>query len=180
MTLLEVVLAVLMISLVALVVTSAVNSIMGMEANGRKRLAAYEVANRLMLTYLDDPENLPSESNPIEYGSYRFLYEVELTPSRLVINRTQEATGASLQKLDRFRMIGITVYDALESDVALAAEGEPLAALSRAIDPFTPRNPDSIESLGRDQRKIGKLVGGLLGDQSEPERRGSRKRAPGQ
>lgn len=179
MTLLEVVLAVLMISLVALVVTSAVNSIMGMEANGRKRLAAYEVANRLMLTYLDDPDNLPSESNPIEYGAYRFLYEVELTPAKLVINRTQETSGASLQALDRFRMVGVTVYDALDSDVAMATEGEALAALSRTIDPFTPRNPDSIEVIGRDREKLNKYLGGLFG-QGGAERRGSKRSAPQQ
>lgn len=175
MTLLEVVLAVLMVSLVALVVTNAVSSILGMEANGRKRLAAYEVANRLMLTYLDDPDELPSEINPIEYGSYQFLYELELTPAKLVINRTQESSGSSLQALDRFRMVGVTVYDAVASDVALAAEGEALASISRAIDPFTPRNPDSIEVIGRDRGKLGKWIGGLTG-QDGPKRRGSRRR----
>lgn len=167
MTLLEVVLAVLMLSLVALIVTNAVNAIMAMEANGRKRLAAYEVANRLMLTFLDDPDNLPPKANPIEYGSYQFLYDLERTPAKLVINRTQESGGASLQALDRFRMVGVTVYEAIPSDVAIATEGEPLASISRAIDPFTPRNPDSIEVIGRDRTKLGKWLGELIGQQPQ-------------
>ncbi len=162
MTLLEVVLAVLMLSMVTLIVTNAVNSIMTMEAESRKRLAAYEVANRLMLTFLDDPDELPPKSNPISYGSYQFLYELERTPAKLVINRTQESSGSALQALDRFRMVGVTVYEALPSDVAMAIEGEALASISRAIDPFTPRNPDSIEVIGRDRTKLGKWLGELI------------------
>ena len=154
-TLLEVLLAVLLMSLTVASVMGAVSSIAAMESGGQRRLEANEIANRLMLQYLDDDRALPEKSLPITYGDHRYFWELDQTPARMVINRKQESAGASLQAVDRFRLIGVTVYDA-DRNGNFETRGEPLASLSRVIDPFAPRNPDTLETF--DAQRIGTMV----------------------
>lgn len=146
MTLLEVLLAVLLLSLTIAAVMTAVSSLAGMESNGRKRLAAHEIANRLILMYLDDEDSLPSKASPLTYGNHRFFWDLGETGATMVINRKQERNGANLQALDRFKLIEVVVYET-EGEVGSEVQGEPIAALSRVIDPAAPRNPDSLETF---------------------------------
>jgi hypothetical protein len=161
MTLIEVLLAVLMLALMMGVVMSAVSSIAGMESRGHMRLAAQEVANRLLLQYLDDERSLPRQDEAIEYGRYRFKWRLDQTLATMSINRRQESAGAGLQKLDRYRLLCVTVYEA-EQDGNFEIRGEPLASLTRIIDPFNARNPDSMVALGEDRDRLGEWIGGLL------------------
>lgn len=164
LTLVEVLLSVALLGLAIGVVMSAVSSIAGMEGNGRKRLAAFEVANRLMLQYLDDPKQMPDKNLAIEYGDKKFYWELDETPAVMKVNRRQEAAG-NLQALDRFKLIVVTVYDQdlNEAGSNTATVGEPLALLSRAIDPFAPRNPDSLDTYEKDQSKITEMIRSLVG-----------------
>jgi hypothetical protein len=140
---------------------SAISSIVGMESNGRKRLDAYEVANRLMLQYLDDSKSMPDKNLPLEYGDRKFYWELDETQAVMKINQKQEA-GANLQALDRFKLVVVTVYDQ-DSDGLMDMKGEPLALLSRAIDPYAPRNPDSLDTYDKDPTKITDMIRGLVG-----------------
>src|SRR3989442_1414254 len=50
-------------------------------------------------------------------------------------------------------LVGVTVYDAdAVGDYEL--KGEPIAFLSRIIDPFAPRNPDSLENFNSPDRIV--------------------------
>ena len=151
MTLLEVLLAVLMLCLASAVVMGAISSLTSIEARGRRRLAAYEVANRLMLQRLDDEKAMPPQSVPIAYGNYRFFWDLEEVPATMVINRRQESSGPNLQALDRFKLVGVTVFDS-DHNGDFETRGEPIAFISRIIDPFAPRNPDSLENFSSPDR----------------------------
>ncbi len=161
LTLVEVLLSVALLALAIGVVMSAVSSIAGMEGNGRKRLAAYEVANRLMLQYLDDAKKMPDKNLPIEYGDRTFYWELDETPAVMKVNHRQEAAG-NLQALDRFKLVVVTVYDQ-STEGGMDTVGEPLALLSRAIDPYAPRNPDSLDTFDKDQSKITDMIRSLVG-----------------
>jgi hypothetical protein len=161
LTLVEVLLSVALLCLAIGVVMTAVSSIAGMESNGRKRLAAYEVANRIMLSYLDDAKKMPDKHLPIEYGERKFYWDLDETPAVMKVNQKQEA-GANLQALDRWKLIVVTVYDQ-DTDGGMDMKGEPLALLSRAIDPYNQRNPDSMETFSADPTRITDMIRGLVG-----------------
>jgi Tfp pilus assembly protein PilV len=155
-TLLEVILAVLILSLSVAAVTMAISAILGMESSGRKRVEAYEVANRLLLQYLDDKSALPSDALPIAYGDHRYFWSLDKTPTRMVINRKQESSGAALQATDRFSLVGVTVFDS-EQVRDLEVRGEPIAFISRVVDPAAPRNPDTLSKYD-DPRMIEEML----------------------
>lgn len=161
MTLLEVILAVLLLSLTVAAVTGAISAIIGMETEGRKRLEGYEICNRIMLQFLDDEEGLPGKGLPITYGDHKYFWDLDKTGARMVINKKQESGGANLQALDRFMLVGVTVYDATQNG-NYETRGEPIAFLSRVIDPYAPRNPDSLDTYSNNPDKITKMIQGIF------------------
>jgi type II secretory pathway pseudopilin PulG len=164
MTLLEVVLAVLLLALVATSVLSVISSINIMETNNKQRLAAYEVANRVMLMYFDDAKKMPDKTEAITYGAYRFFYDLTILNAAMEVNDRQAAgSGSSLNALGRYRFINVTVSDAIDRGDGLYLPGEPVASLSRLMDPAAPRNPDSLENFGRNLDNIGDMINSIFG-----------------
>jgi type II secretory pathway pseudopilin PulG len=149
LTLVEVLLSVALLSLAIGVVMNAVGSILTSESRGRERLAAYEVANRLILQYLDNARSMPRSDLPIEYGDYRFYWDMSETPANMVINSRQESSGANLMALNRYGLLCVEVCR-VERVGDTETRGEPLALISRAMDPAATRNPDSLEAVGID------------------------------
>ena len=156
-TLLEVILAVVLLALTVTAVMGAISAILGMESEGRRRLEAFEVANRIMLQYLDDEDGLPPKTLPITYGDNKYFWSLDKTPARMVINRKQESNGANLMALDRYLLIDVSVYQADQSGMH-EVKGEEYAAISRIIDPTNARNPDSIDTFSTNTDKIATLV----------------------
>ena len=165
LTLLEILLAVVMLVLVTTSITAAISSITAMEARSRKRVAACELANRLILQYLDEEETLPSTSLPMDYGKERYFYELTPWQSRMQINKKQEGVGSNLQGLARYRVVRVTVYEAeMEGDYPI--KGQELATIERIFDPATARNPDTIAKL--DENGVLKMINAVTGGQAPP------------
>jgi hypothetical protein len=166
-SLLEVVLAVVMLGLVAASLTGALSAIENMSSRNKKMLAAYEIANRLILTYLDNPQNMPNGSLPLDYGPYQFMWDSDLGSIEMKINDTQKRTsGAAPQALDRFEVITITIYDA-EGEGPQPRAGDEMAVLSRMYDPAAPRNPESMKNIV-EGANLEKLISKLGGGASVP------------
>ena len=147
LTLLETVLAVLLLTLVTTAIMSAVGFVLGTEGRARKRLAANEVANRLVLQYLDDKHDMPDRSRPIDYGEYRFVWDIDVADVSMELNpiaRRNASPGADAT-LSRFKVIRATIYDTEITTSGAAMRIEQLAAISRVYDPFAARNPDKME-----------------------------------
>lgn len=161
LTLLEVVLAVVMLSLVAAAITSAISTVEAMNTRSRQTVAAYELAHRLVLTALDDRERLPAETMPLEYGQYQFMWEREVGVVRMVANQSQRQHSAPLQATDRFRLMTVHIFSA-EGDSSQPYKGIELASLSRMYDPTAPRNPESIK-VYNDPRRVGDLIDSIFG-----------------
>lgn len=151
LTLIEVVFAAVLIALVASVVAGAAGLAARADTRTERRLGAHEVANRLMLQYLDDKNSLPSTAAPIEYGRHKYRFAVDVDPVRVTIpepadrSRTTRQPRSSGPSLDRIKYIRIRVFQA-EGEYDLA--GEMLAEVTRLYDPlYLTRNPDSAENL---------------------------------
>lgn len=155
MSFLETVAAAAILALLASVILGGFESMMGGQHRQRHRLACAELANRLILQYLDDKSALPSESAPIGYDGERYRWEMRETPARLVPSRPEvaaERSGASGLTPDRMSILTITVWLGEESGGSRdGSGGAPSVTLTRLFDPIALRNPDSIDNLFKDQ-----------------------------
>lgn len=179
MTLLELVLAVALLGVVAASVAGLFGFVTSTQLRERQRLAAAEVAHRLVLSYLDDPTALPDPSLPVEYGPpeaparFRWEYREDRVRLQEVNGDRRDMTRQSPLNPDRFLVVTVRVWLSEESGGARYADGTaPMAVLSRLIDPVAVRNPDSALNtiLGNErgrERWIQNMMG-LMGGPAQP------------
>ncbi len=164
LTLLEVILSVVILTGVATSIVSAIAYVEGADARDRRRLAAHEIANRLVLQWLDDNKAMPEAWLPIAYGDrYEFFYDLSITQVRMELNQKQVRTETVLQGLDRYRLVAVRVFDADYSDPRRPVPGEELALLWRVYDPAYGRNPDATTRFGENEENILELINLILG-----------------
>lgn len=181
MTLLETVLAVAMMAMVSAAMFQIFDTVTRASIRQERRLAASELANRLILIYLDDPDAMPPKAQPLAYGddlrgdTYRWEVEeqdatLELSPG---IREMEEDIPALEGLVDRgFKQLKVRVWLSEESGGGYTAAESPIVVeLTRALDPVAMRNPDTLQSLisgpGGMQRFIERF-GGLGGAPPPP------------
>lgn len=141
LTFLEVLLSASMLSVTAGAIVAAYQGVSTISGRQERRLEATEVAHRLILNYLLDPQSLPEEGQKItrDAGVYEHLLEEEMLveqegdEDRRSVREPipedelsrDERLGAGLKR------ITIEIYPLGE-----AGRGRPLASLSRTYDPF--------------------------------------------
>lgn len=173
LTLLEVVLAVVMLSMVATSVMSAIGFVLGSEGRSRKILAANEIANRLILTHLSDDKKMPPRNSPIDYGPYRFSYDYDLSnvtmelSTKSLDNQARSnptSSGSPNASRSRFKLLTVTVYEGLDRSAGGVERGEQLATLSRIFDPTAVRNPDVLNDFNNDPDRLKVLIDSVTGN----------------
>lgn len=159
------VLSVVVLGLVAAAIMNAVGYIIGVEARSRRLIAAHELANRLILQYLDDDTSMPDRSRPLEYNDHIYAWDIEVQPVTMdPSNPIRAATSpVAMQFLSRFKLLTIVVYEAERGPSGGLILGEPMAMLSRVFDPTVVRNPDAMERFGENEDRVQRLVGTLTG-----------------
>lgn len=173
MSLLEVVFAVALLGMVVASIASLFGFATNYQLRERQRLAAAEVAHRLLLSYLDDPSEMPDPSMPVEYGPpeapARFRWEYREDPVGLIEvgGDQRDASRQSPLRSDRFRLITVRVWLSEESGGSRTPDGgTPSVTLARMIDPVAIRNPDSalhMLSTERGQRRWIEAMGMIPG-----------------
>jgi prepilin-type N-terminal cleavage/methylation domain-containing protein len=169
LTLLEVVFAVALLAVVAATATSVLGFVAAAQLRERQRLAATEVAHRLVLNYLDDPTEMPDPSRPVEYGPpeapARFRWDYTDEKVRLI----EVAGDRRIQRQgplnpDRFRQVTVRAWLSEESGGSRFPEGNtPIAVVSRMIDPIAARNPDSYMNMIRNPRYLERMMQEFMG-----------------
>ncbi|MCA9303889.1 MAG: type II secretion system protein [Phycisphaerales bacterium] len=154
MTLIEVILAVVLLGMVGATLASAAGFMGSMQRRLEQNLGAAELANRLMLQFIDDRESLPSQALPIEYDRDRFRWTLEERPVTFNVESNADAQTSSSTavgsgaSLSRIKMVTIRVWLGADSGGSRAFEqGIPNATITRLIDPLAFSNPDSLETL---------------------------------
>mgnify|MGYP001177782132 CR=1 FL=1 len=148
-TFLEVVFSAVILSLAAGAISGAFALIERLSLRDDARLAGYEVAHRLILQFMDDPDSLPPEHLPLEMGKFTFRYT--LGKEALVEDQAGETgierrEGQNVNNLDmatrlRGRLLLLRVQvNWVRSDGFV----DEIASLSRVFDPFG----DTTDSLG--------------------------------
>ena len=169
MTFIEVVCASAILGIVAAAVFSAFSFVSLTQVRETRNLACMEVANRLMLSYLDNPAGVHEGQRVVEYGppgaSAKFRYDLSEQPVRLVeVAADRRGQNKSPLKLDRFKVVTVHVWLSEESGGSRAAGGTtPEATLTRMLDPVALRNPDSIANMMKDPRQYERFLQGIMG-----------------
>jgi type II secretory pathway pseudopilin PulG len=155
MSLMETTCAVAFLGIVLAFVMTTMSMVMGEQTRLRQKLAAAELANRLIISYLDDETSLPEAGRPIEYIGERYRWRMRETPARLIHANTERADTLQTQSslmVDRLQLVSFDVWLSEESGGATSIEpGVPNATLARLVDPLAMRNADSVERLFRDR-----------------------------
>ncbi len=166
MTFLECVAATALLGLASASLFGVFNFAVTNQTRQQQRLAAAELANRLVLMYLDDPISMPEPTKVLEYGPYLYRFEIREQP--LTITEAEpdgrDRSRPSPLPLDRFTEVTARVWLSERSGGTRdGSGGAPQASLTRMFDPLAFRNPDSIEAQFKDpirwQRYMERLMG---------------------
>ena len=165
LTFLEAILAVVLLSMVTVTLSSAVSFMSKTQRRLDQRLGAAELANRLVLQYMDDRDSLPDKTLPIEYDMDRYHWTLTESPVEFVFDdqeddNTNIGNGVSL---NRIKLITIKVWLGADSGGSRAfTPSVPNVTVTRLIDPLAFNNPDSLETLLQQEGGIEKLFQSLL------------------
>ena len=174
-TLLEVLLAALLLAAVAMVVTSVLSQINLAAQNRALRLHAYEVANRVILQYVDDPKVL-KPTDVYDDGTYLFRWDIDERPVSIdepVNSATQKPERQQAQAtLDQTIVIDVRVYEAVPDGLGGPLFGREVARLTRPYNPLALTNmgPDKLKRLEKDPAFLSEIVGMLSGNATRQPR----------
>jgi type II secretory pathway pseudopilin PulG len=170
MTFIEIVVAFALLGIVAAAMFGMMSFATGMQVRGQRMLACAEVANRLMLKYLDDSTTMPTEPKVQVYGPdnapAKFRWEYHEDPIQLVEANAdaRDQTRASTLPTDRFLQVTFKVWLSEESGGArFPDESTPCITLTRMLDPLYPRNPDSFMSMLQNPQGFQNFMNQMMG-----------------
>lgn len=152
-----------LLAMIGASIASVSTFVVGVEERTEKVLGAHEIANRLILQYLDDRTQMPSSSLPLDYGRFRYRWDIEETSVEVATpgERAGDARRRAAPVRDRVRHLRVRVY---ESHGPMAQRGEQLVELTRLYDTLAlARNPDALDRLTTDPARLRDLINELLG-----------------
>lgn len=179
LTFLECVAATALLGLAGASLLSVVSVAAGAQARAQQRLAAAELANRLVLMYLDDPLGMPKPGSLLEYGPNAYRWEYAEQPATLTeaMPEGRDPGRPITLPLDRFTQVSVRVWLSEKSGGTTdGSGGVPSATLARVFDPFYLRNPDSMALILKDPSRQQRYMERLMGFRGSGERRPPRER----
>lgn len=147
MTFLEVVLAVVLIGMLASTIAMMTGSLERTQRRQKHLLAAHELANAIILQYVDDPDSVPSGFEPVAYNDAEYRFEFKESRARVTLDAAameNERASRNERNVDRVKLVSVTVWPSEDFGGAVRfSDGLPHASLSRLVDPLSFANPDS-------------------------------------
>jgi len=172
MTLLETVLAVAIIGMVAASMFGTIDFLLARQTHQERTLAAMELANRLMLQYLDDPSELEDDEGlPLRYhmgpNADLFRWDMEVGDVRIDLDEavaTVDDEGAQDFANYKLNHVRIRVWLAEQSGGTYRPEGSPVVVeLSRLVDPAALRTPEQVWNLMNNPERLNEMIENLGG-----------------
>lgn len=169
LSMLEAVCAVAMLAIVAAGMFNTVDFLLGRQTAQERRLAAMELANRVMLQYLTDPNEIEDDQNlPLRYhsGPQADLFRWDMKVSRVEVKLDDAVNDLGDNALGftrrRLKHVTVRVWLSEHSGGTFGAETSPvLVELKRLADPAAMRTPEQIKAMYADPRQIRDIFGGI-------------------
>ena len=140
-TFLEVVFSAVILAIAAGAITGGFALIERLSLRDDARLSGYEVAHRLILQFMDDPEALPPEHLPLDMGRFKFRYTlgkealVQDDVGETGVERREGRNVNTLDMAERLRGRLLLIRVQVNWDRGDGSLDE-VASLSRVFDPF--------------------------------------------
>ena len=167
MSFLEAVLASALLGIVSMGVLSSLNYLVLQQKRAEQIAGAAEVANRVVVMYLDAPTNMPPGGEPIAYGRHLYRWAYAAQPIDVFDpNATDQPTPLSLTRLQELT-VSVWLHEDSGGDFSPDA-GTPGIVVRRMLDPLATRNPDSFERA----LDSGEFLEGITGGASGARRSG--------
>lgn len=156
MSLIEVIMASMLLAIIASSVVGGIATVIAGDARNQQRLEALELANRLLLQYLDDKAALPPQERQIEQGRGTYRWVLRETPVQIsmpdecVIDKPVDGPGG--RTIEKLELLSVSVYAGVADGMGGFTYGERLCTLSRMYHPLSViyRNPDKMVRLAAD------------------------------
>jgi len=165
-TILEVVFAVVLLGMTTVTLVSANSFVLRSQGREAQRLGAAELANRLMLQYIDDKSSLPSDALPIPYSQWRYRWKMD---ERRVTVTYDEAAEVDDEPSgigpERVRLVVFRVWLGEESGgSALFNADVPSIVVTRLYDPlgFEYHSPDSNDNQVSTDEGLREIMGEII------------------
>lgn len=186
LTLLESLLAIALLALVATSISNLMGYVRGSQRRAQLELAAAEVANRVIIQYMDDKWTLMDQAGlPVGYGPdddpLYFRWDLRVGSVRLDTSDTAKRAAADRQSppnnVQAVEQVTVWVWLSEESGGSFQYdERVPSAVYTRLYAPLAGlqfRSVDSMNKLRDNDRAMSDLVSGLLSEnvarwQTEP------------
>lgn len=159
MTFLEVVLASALLGIVSMGILGALNYLVLQQKRAEHFAGASEVANRVVIMFLDNPDGMPPGGRPIPYGRHLYRWTYEAAPIEVFDpNATDAATPMSLARLQE---LTVSVWLHEDSGGAYSPNAStPGIVVRRMLDPMATRNPDALSRSVAEGRLLRGLTEG--------------------
>lgn len=160
----EAIAASVLLAMVASIVMGGVSAIQNSQERALRTLDCAELANRLAIQWLDDPEARPPETIPLNFSDYRW----EIVEQKLGIegefgdDRTRRTSP-----LAQARRITVTVWLHTGPESQSAPGPNPSFTLSRYLHLIANRNPDSMRHHFEDENIRTRLLEEFVGSGSD-------------
>ena len=146
-----------LLAVISAALLSGVSAIWQAQVRQQQRLACAELANRLILQFLDDKSTLPASGTALRYGPWEFAWVLDEQPVKIVEAEAIRAKRESQQgtmagpNLDRMREVRVLVWmsdDPLTAGRDGATGKTPQHGLVRLYDPQNiARHPDALQRM---------------------------------
>ncbi|MEK6701447.1 MAG: hypothetical protein AABZ53_04230, partial [Planctomycetota bacterium] len=151
LTMLEVVFAMALLGLVATTSMAALSYVHKSHSREQKTLAASEIASRLILMYIDDPQSPDKEGELIEWingQKYRYKLDHGTVNFTSAVPAPDDAPK-NVIGLDAIHIVKVRVWLSEESGGSLNfTPNAPYAVLTRIVDPWVAlTRPDSTQRM---------------------------------
>lgn len=146
-------------------VTGAASFMVADQRRDELRLAAMELAHRIVLQHLDDQDAMSGQKGlPIDYAGVRFRWDLQVQDLKVETDGVEVDRDRAREAFKRFKRVSVRVWLSEESGGStLPITGVPRASLSRVYDVLPFRNPDSFGTMIETERGIQDLLRALTG-----------------
>lgn len=138
------------------------------EIEARQTLAAAEIANRVLISYIDDPTSTAKLPELIDYEQVRYRWSLNVTQTLLRDSfpdaRTdREGAPSSSEALESMELVTVTAWLDDGSASSIAPGRTPTFELERVINPFQYRGNDTLERLLQSPERQNRLLLQMIG-----------------
>lgn len=167
-SLVEVVMASMLLAIIASAVVGGITTVVSADARNQQKLEALELANRLLLQYLDDKDAMPSQETHVNQGRGVYRWVMRVSPVQLsmpeesVIDKPAEGPGG--KTIEKLVLLSVSVFSGVPDGMGGYTYGDRVCTLTRMYHPLSViyRNPDMMKRLAADPARMMEIMMALI------------------